>query len=156
MITIVNVSHLQPYPDEEWACYRLDINDSTLCHFHHKPANGLAECLRRAAIQLDAINELERYSRFPNETNTADPEVPNEKDGLRCEEVLQAEADEAEAGLEEKDLLAEGLQGLEGEPGHKAFMLALWLGDRDREQRELASSLRAQNFSNLVKCDPGV
>lgn len=155
MITITNVTD-PLVSNAQLNTYKLAINGSVITTFDHYPINGLAVCLLKAFNAVVAVDQLECQSRFPNEKNPPCPEVPDEKDGLSCEEILRAEADEAEASLEEKDYLVSAVSSLEGEPGHKAVMLALWLGDRDREQRELASSLRAENASNLVVCDPGV
>lgn len=112
------------------------------------------EGFHRKASVLALIKHCldEDYTKFgPCEEITPDP-----KDPAACEETLRAEADSAEADLEEKGVLAEAIHAPEEDPWARTLLRAMQIGDRDREQRELASSLRAQNASNLVVRDPGL
>lgn len=167
MITITNSTP----PNElssQWHTYQIRVNWNVLANFQHRPSDGIVVCFRQAVRALVMAGHLEAQSRFPNETKQDPEKVPDEADGHQaqgkwinqpfatCEEILHAEAQATEASLEEKDLLAGGIPKPEALPGADALVLAMLLGDHDRAQRELASSLREKNASNLVVRDPGL
>lgn len=100
------------------------------------------ERLRKGCWQilLACLSDCAVRQKFSNEEIPTEEEVPDEKDGLRCEEKVALEAIEAEADLQEKVRMAIGIPGAEIGAWAVAEMLRMRKLCDDRTERELAPS----------------
>ncbi len=62
MIAITNISPGLNYNEEHE--YRLNINYTTICTYKHRRSDGLAECLRKAAIAVENAKEKSHAERM--------------------------------------------------------------------------------------------
>ena len=77
-IIITNITENTSDLEEGKDTYLLRVNDEFICRFHHtRVANGLAQCLRDAADEIDYINKHKVFDELSKLMNTFDTNTFN-------------------------------------------------------------------------------